>query len=239
MTQQDQGPSGHRRVYLTTKVVAKHGATLGCSGCVGLGPHTDACRVRLEKALADGRADPVETPMPASSSSGLVAPMPTQTFRTSRWIHRWSWDQKKAENAKDCGQARRREVKSIPEGETCTFEVDCRPVKSGDKFIAFVSVCDGVDDAYNSPLTFGPRTWENGVGSENIADVHYCKEANPETGENPFVWHRLRFVSRPGGTICRRLDGSVWVQVRNGRKSFHMQSEGMKVAMGVDARNFS
>ena len=85
-----------------------------------------------------------------------------------------------------------------PESETCTFEVDCRPVKSGDKFIAFVSVCDGVDDAYNSPLTFGPRTWENGVGSENIADVHYCKEANPETGENPFVWHTLRVVSHPG-----------------------------------------
>ena len=28
---------------LTTRVVAKHGATLGCSGCVGLGPHTEAC----------------------------------------------------------------------------------------------------------------------------------------------------------------------------------------------------
>ena len=64
VTQQDR-PSGHRRVYLTTKVAAKHGAMLGCSGCVGLGPHTDVCRVRLEKALADGRADPVETPMPA------------------------------------------------------------------------------------------------------------------------------------------------------------------------------
>ena len=55
VTQQDQGPSGHRRVYLTTRVVARHGATPGCSGCVGLGPHTEACRVRLEKALADER----------------------------------------------------------------------------------------------------------------------------------------------------------------------------------------
>ena len=27
VTQQDQGPSGHRRVYLTTRVVARHGAT--------------------------------------------------------------------------------------------------------------------------------------------------------------------------------------------------------------------
>ena len=39
VTQQDQGPSGHRGVYLTTKVVARHGATPGCSGCVVLGPH--------------------------------------------------------------------------------------------------------------------------------------------------------------------------------------------------------
>ena len=63
VTQQDQGPSGHRRVYMTTKVVARHGATPGCCGCVGLGPHTEACRVRLEKALAAKRADPVEAPV--------------------------------------------------------------------------------------------------------------------------------------------------------------------------------
>ena len=53
VTQQDQGPSEHRRVYLTTKVVARHGVTPSCSGCVGLGPHTEACRVRSEKALTD------------------------------------------------------------------------------------------------------------------------------------------------------------------------------------------
>ena len=40
-------------VYLTTKVVARHGTTLGC---VSLGPQREACRVRLEKALADKRA---------------------------------------------------------------------------------------------------------------------------------------------------------------------------------------
>ena len=94
----DDGPSRHRRVYLTNKAVARHGATPGCSGCVGLGPHTEACRVRLGKASADERADPVETPVepitepatesqepapaaqqePASSSSGPAAPMPAQ-----------------------------------------------------------------------------------------------------------------------------------------------------------------
>ena len=46
VTQQDQGPSG---VYLTTRVVARHGATPGCSGSVGLGPHTEACRVRWKR----------------------------------------------------------------------------------------------------------------------------------------------------------------------------------------------
>ena len=50
VTQQDQGPSGHRRVYLTIRVVARHGATPGC-------------RVRLEKALAEERADPIEAPV--------------------------------------------------------------------------------------------------------------------------------------------------------------------------------
>ena len=35
VTQQDQGPSGHRCVYLTTRAVARHGATPGCSGCLG------------------------------------------------------------------------------------------------------------------------------------------------------------------------------------------------------------
>ena len=125
VTQQDQGPSGHRRVYLTTKVVAKHGATPGCSGCVGLGPHTDASRVRLEKALADERADPVEAPVgpitepatesqesapaaqqePASSSFGLAAPMPAQNFQNEH--------HKNAENAKERGRARRQQVKSL------------------------------------------------------------------------------------------------------------------------------
>ena len=126
VTQQDQGQSGHRRVYLTTRVVARHGATPGCSGCVGLGPHTEARRVRLEKALADERADPVETPVrpitepatesqepapaaqqePASSSSGPAAPMPTQNLQNEQMDS----PMENAENAKERGQARRQQV---------------------------------------------------------------------------------------------------------------------------------
>ena len=132
VTQQDQGPSGHRRVYLTTGVVVRHGATPGCSGCVGLGPHTEACRVRLEKALADERADPVEAPVgpntqlatkyqasapaaqqePASSSSSLGAPMPTQNLQNEQMdFTHGVGDHKNAESAKERGQARRQQMK--------------------------------------------------------------------------------------------------------------------------------
>ena len=124
VTWQDQGPSG----------VARHGPTPGCSGCVGLGPHTEACRVRLEKALADERADPAETPIgpitePATESQESAPAMHSRsqrlhhpvllrrcqhkTFRTSRWIHRRSWEHKNAESAKEHGQARRQQVKSL------------------------------------------------------------------------------------------------------------------------------
>ena len=36
-----------------------------------------------------------------------------KNFRTSRWIHRWSRDHKNAENAKERGQVRRQQVKSL------------------------------------------------------------------------------------------------------------------------------
>ena len=49
--------TGPRPIWTsTTKVVAKFGATSGCSGCVGPGSHTQGCRVRLEKAPADKKA---------------------------------------------------------------------------------------------------------------------------------------------------------------------------------------
>ena len=137
VTQQDQGLSGHRRVYLTTKVVARHGATPGCSGCVGLGPHTEACRVRLEKALTDERAEPVETPVgpisepaseskestpvaqqePASPSSGPAAPMPTQNFQNEQM-----------DSPIEMGPQERRERKGARPSETPTSEISGRPV---------------------------------------------------------------------------------------------------------------
>ena len=133
VTQQDQGQSGHRRVYLTTKVAARHSATPDCSGTVGLGPHTEACQFRLEKALADERADPVEAPVgpitepatwsqkpapaaqqePASSSSGPAAPMPTENLQNEQMDSPMGWDHKNEESAKERGQARRQQVKSL------------------------------------------------------------------------------------------------------------------------------
>ena len=132
-TQQDQGPSGHRRVYLTTKVVARFGATPGCSGCVAMGPHTEACRVRLEKALADEKAsaDPVGAGVgpttepateskepapaamqePASSSSGPPAPMPRQNLQNEQMDSPMELGaQERRESAKEHGKARRHQV---------------------------------------------------------------------------------------------------------------------------------
>ena len=121
VTQQDQGPSGHRRVYLTTKVVARHGATPGCSGCLGLGPHTEACRVRLEKAWLTRERVHRFLSLPPSPRNQhrwhsrsqhlhrLVLLRQCQ-HKTFRWIHRWSWDHKNAESAKERGQARRQQV---------------------------------------------------------------------------------------------------------------------------------
>ena len=129
VTEQDQGPSGHRRVHLTTKVVARFGATHGCSGCVGLGPHTEGCRVRLERALPDERASagPVgagvgpiaepatepQQPAPGRSRSQrlhhpvLLCRCRHKTSRACGWIRRWRWEHKNAESARERGQARR------------------------------------------------------------------------------------------------------------------------------------
>ena len=54
-TRQDQGPSGHWRMRLTIKIVMKIGATPGCSGCAGSRSHTEACRVRSRRTLADAK----------------------------------------------------------------------------------------------------------------------------------------------------------------------------------------
>ena len=137
VTQQDKGPSGHRRVYLTTKVVARFGATPGCSGCVGLGSHTEGCRVRLEKVLADERASaspvgagigpiaepateprqppPAEQLEPASSSSGPAVPMPTQNLQKEQ-----------LDSPTELGAQERRERKGARPNEMLSSEISER-----------------------------------------------------------------------------------------------------------------
>ena len=91
VTQQDQGPSGHRRVHLTTEVAARHGATPGGSGCVGWTTHRSMPSA-MGKALADERADPVEAPVgpikePATESQEPAPEAqqePAGTTRTQR-----------------------------------------------------------------------------------------------------------------------------------------------------------
>ena len=110
-------------------VVARHGATLGCSGCVGLGPHAEACRVRLEKAFE--RADPVEKPVgpitelatesqesaPAARPSCPAAPMRTQNFENEQM-----------DSPMELGPQERRERKGARPSETPTSEISRRPV---------------------------------------------------------------------------------------------------------------
>ena len=54
-THQDQGSSGHRRMRLTIEIVMRIGATPACSGCAGSRSHTEACRVRSRRTLADAK----------------------------------------------------------------------------------------------------------------------------------------------------------------------------------------
>ena len=138
VTQQDRGPTGHRCVYLTTKVVARFGATPGCSGSVGLGSRV-GCRVRLEKAWADEKASaglvgagvgpigepdterqqptPAALQEPASSSSGPAAPMPTQNLQNEQLY-----------SPMELGAQERRERKAARPNETPSSQISERPV---------------------------------------------------------------------------------------------------------------
>ena len=134
VTQQDQGPSEHRHAYLTDQGRGEGlVATLGCSGCVGLGSHTEGCRVRLEKALAvDERASAgVQSERESDRSLSLSLSLSSQLRRHSRsqrlhhlvllcrcrhkalqneqpCIRQWRWEHKNAESARERGQAKRR-----------------------------------------------------------------------------------------------------------------------------------
>ena len=119
VTQQDQGPSGHGRVYLTTKVVAKHGATLAVA--VSVWDHTQTlveCDWKRhwpmgEQILSKRLCQRLHHPVLLRRCQHNLAERADG--------YRWSWDQKNAENAKDCGQARRREVKSIDRADSGRF----------------------------------------------------------------------------------------------------------------------
>ena len=60
-THQDQDSSGHRRMRPTIKIVLRIGATPGCSCCAGSRSHTEACRVRSQRILADAKESEFES----------------------------------------------------------------------------------------------------------------------------------------------------------------------------------
>ena len=135
-TRQDQDSSGHRRMRLTIEIVMRIGATPGCSGCVGLGSHTES-RVRSRRTSADERADPVETPIgpitepatesqesapaaqqePTSSSFGPAAPMPTQNFQNELM-----------DSPMEMGAQEHREQRIVRLNETLSSEMSRRQV---------------------------------------------------------------------------------------------------------------
>ena len=48
--------------YIRQSILDKYGRAIGCSGCVGIGPHTEDCRARIEpEMLAKGVAIELET----------------------------------------------------------------------------------------------------------------------------------------------------------------------------------
>ena len=51
-----------KRVYLRQNILDKYGRTAGCSGCLGIGQHTEECRARVEQEMVDkGDAIKIET----------------------------------------------------------------------------------------------------------------------------------------------------------------------------------
>ena len=74
-TRQDQDSSGHRRMHLTIEIVLRIGATLGCSCCAGSKSHTEACRVRSRRALADERERERESSRAVGAGVGSISKM--------------------------------------------------------------------------------------------------------------------------------------------------------------------
>ena len=72
-TRRHQGSSGHRHMHLTIEIVLRIGATRGCSGCAGSRSHTEACRVRSRRTLADAKES--ESSRAVGAGIGSIAKM--------------------------------------------------------------------------------------------------------------------------------------------------------------------
>ena len=136
-THQDQGSSGHRRMRLTIKIVMRIGATPGCSGCAGSRSHTDACRVRSRRALADAKesessravaAGIVEVQQPtvvmqqepsSSPSSSPTAPMQDTTQNIQN---------EQMDSLMEMGAQEHREQRKVRLDETLSSEMSRKPV---------------------------------------------------------------------------------------------------------------
>ena len=75
-TRQDQGSSAHRRMRQKIGIPMRIGATPGCSGSATLRSHTEACRMRSRRTLADAKEN--ESSRAVGARVGSIAKITVQ-----------------------------------------------------------------------------------------------------------------------------------------------------------------
>ena len=185
-------------VCYLTRVVARHGATPGCSGCVGLGPHTQKpaecdwkrhwptreqilSKRQLDRSLSlppsPQESAPEAQQEPASSSSGPAAPMPIQNFQNEQM-----------DSPMELGPQERRERKGARPSETPTSEISGRPVvkarPASSPMIVPTATLVAEEDVwqFEATETYTTETQMQDGEQESIAVVDYAHDAR--TGEN-------------------------------------------------------
>ena len=139
VTQQDQGPFGHRRVYLTTNVDSEAWCNARLQWLCRFGTTHRSMPSAIgkrhwpmkEQILSKRQLDQSLSLPPSPKNhhrrhsrskrlhhSVLLRRCQHKTLRTSRWIHRWSWERQE-----------RRERKGARPSETPTSKISGRPVE--------------------------------------------------------------------------------------------------------------
>ena len=143
-THQDQDPSGHRRMRLTTKIVMRIGATPGCSGYARSTSHTEALRVQSRRTLADAKES--ESSRAVGAGVGAIAkmtveleqptavmqqePSPSPFFSPAAPMQEPTQDiqNEQMDSPMEMGAQEHREQRCVRLNETLSSEMSKRPV---------------------------------------------------------------------------------------------------------------